>query len=76
MLTTPPRYFDRKLETLGRKEIQELRDHLIEDTLAVAQDNHFYSSFYARAGVDYVSVGALTHSSPYLDLGLDLSHTV
>jgi nicotinate-nucleotide pyrophosphorylase (carboxylating) len=31
---------------------------------------------YAQAGVDYVSVGALTHSSPYLDLGLDLSRTV
>jgi nicotinate-nucleotide pyrophosphorylase (carboxylating) len=26
----------------------------------------------ARTGVDYVSVGALTHSSPALDLGLDL----
>ncbi|HEX4064010.1 MAG TPA: carboxylating nicotinate-nucleotide diphosphorylase [Streptosporangiaceae bacterium] len=31
---------------------------------------------YAQTGVDYVSVGALTHSSPYLDLGLDLSRTV
>lgn len=27
---------------------------------------------YARAGVDLISVGALTHSSPVLDLGLDL----
>jgi nicotinate-nucleotide pyrophosphorylase (carboxylating) len=26
----------------------------------------------AATGVDYVSVGALTHSSPALDLGLDL----
>ncbi|NKQ56551.1 carboxylating nicotinate-nucleotide diphosphorylase [Amycolatopsis sp. K13G38] len=27
---------------------------------------------YARTGVDYLAVGALTHSSPALDLGLDL----
>ncbi|MGW2865238.1 carboxylating nicotinate-nucleotide diphosphorylase [Streptomyces sp. NPDC001205] len=27
---------------------------------------------YAEAGVDYLSVGALTHSSPVLDVGLDL----
>jgi nicotinate-nucleotide pyrophosphorylase (carboxylating) len=26
---------------------------------------------YAETGVDYLSVGALTHSAPYLDLGLD-----
>ena len=26
----------------------------------------------AATGVDYVAVGALTHSSPVLDLGLDL----
>ncbi|MFD7907744.1 carboxylating nicotinate-nucleotide diphosphorylase [Kitasatospora sp. NPDC059722] len=29
---------------------------------------------YAEAGVDYLSVGALTHSSPILDIGLDLRH--
>jgi nicotinate-nucleotide pyrophosphorylase (carboxylating) len=34
-------------------------------TLAVAQE-------YAETGVDYLSVGALTHSSPILDLALDL----
>ena len=34
-------------------------------TLDVARD-------YARTGVDYLSVGALTHSSPILDLALDL----
>jgi nicotinate-nucleotide pyrophosphorylase (carboxylating) len=28
---------------------------------------------YAETGVDYLSVGALTHSAPYLDLGMDLS---
>lgn len=27
---------------------------------------------YAEAGVDFISVGALTHSAPVLDLGLDL----
>jgi nicotinate-nucleotide pyrophosphorylase (carboxylating) len=34
-------------------------------TLAVARD-------VAETGVDYLSVGALTHSSPILDLALDL----
>jgi nicotinate-nucleotide pyrophosphorylase (carboxylating) len=34
-------------------------------TLAVARE-------YATTGVDYLSVGALTHSSPVLDLALDL----
>lgn len=28
---------------------------------------------YAEAGVDFVSVGALTHSAPILDIGLDLA---
>ncbi|KGN40155.1 carboxylating nicotinate-nucleotide diphosphorylase [Knoellia aerolata] len=36
-------------------------------TLDVAAD-------YAATGVDYLSVGALTHSSPILDLALDLRH--
>ncbi len=27
---------------------------------------------YAETGVDYLAVGALTHSSPVLDIGLDL----
>jgi nicotinate-nucleotide pyrophosphorylase (carboxylating) len=27
---------------------------------------------YAETGVDYLAVGALTHSAPALDLGLDL----
>ncbi len=27
---------------------------------------------YAEAGVDYISVGAITHSAPALDIGLDL----
>jgi nicotinate-nucleotide pyrophosphorylase (carboxylating) len=34
-------------------------------TLAVAAE-------YARTGVDYLSVGALTHSSPILDIAMDL----
>ena len=33
-------------------------------TLDVARD-------YASCGVDFLAVGALTHSSPVLDLGLD-----
>ncbi|CRK58846.1 Quinolinate phosphoribosyltransferase [decarboxylating] [Alloactinosynnema sp. L-07] len=36
-------------------------------TLEVARE-------YAATGVDYLAVGALTHSSPALDLGMDLSH--
>jgi nicotinate-nucleotide pyrophosphorylase (carboxylating) len=27
---------------------------------------------YAAAGVDFISVGALTHSAPAVDIGLDL----
>jgi nicotinate-nucleotide pyrophosphorylase (carboxylating) len=27
---------------------------------------------YASAGADFISVGALTHSAPVLDIGLDL----
>ena len=34
-------------------------------TLAVARE-------YAQTGVDYLSVGALTHSAPILDIALDL----
>jgi nicotinate-nucleotide pyrophosphorylase (carboxylating) len=34
-------------------------------TLAVARE-------YAETGVDYLAVGALTHSAPALDLGLDV----
>ena len=29
---------------------------------------------YAATGVDFISVGALTHSAPVLDIGLDLEH--
>jgi nicotinate-nucleotide pyrophosphorylase (carboxylating) len=35
-------------------------------TLAVARE-------YAETGVDFLSVGALTHSSPILDVALDLA---
>jgi nicotinate-nucleotide pyrophosphorylase (carboxylating) len=28
---------------------------------------------YAETGVDYLAVGALTHSAPFLDLGMDLT---
>ncbi len=30
----------------------------------------------ARAGVDVISVGALTHSAPALDIGLDVTHSL
>jgi nicotinate-nucleotide pyrophosphorylase (carboxylating) len=29
----------------------------------------------ARSGVDYLAIGALTHSAPALDIGLDLVTT-
>jgi len=29
---------------------------------------------YAATGVDYLAVGALTHSAPVLDIGLDLKN--
>jgi nicotinate-nucleotide pyrophosphorylase (carboxylating) len=28
---------------------------------------------YAETGVDYIAVGAITHSAPILDIGLDIS---
>jgi nicotinate-nucleotide pyrophosphorylase (carboxylating) len=31
---------------------------------------------YAETGVDYLAVGALTHSAPFLDLGMDLTASV
>jgi nicotinate-nucleotide pyrophosphorylase (carboxylating) len=31
------------------------------------------ASEVAAMGVDYISIGALTHSAPALDLGLDLA---
>jgi nicotinate-nucleotide pyrophosphorylase (carboxylating) len=27
---------------------------------------------YAESGVDYIAIGALTHSAPVFDIGLDL----
>lgn len=43
---------------------------------AVLESSGFYFTLdsaraYAEAGVDYLAVGALTHSSPILDIGLD-----
>jgi nicotinate-nucleotide pyrophosphorylase (carboxylating) len=32
------------------------------------------SNAVAKTGVDYLAVGALTHSAPALDIGLDLVH--
>jgi nicotinate-nucleotide pyrophosphorylase (carboxylating) len=28
---------------------------------------------YAQSGVDYLAIGALTHSAPVLDIGLDMN---
>jgi nicotinate-nucleotide pyrophosphorylase (carboxylating) len=28
---------------------------------------------YAESGVDYLAIGALTHSAPVLDIGLDMT---
>ncbi|MFH8992844.1 carboxylating nicotinate-nucleotide diphosphorylase [Streptomyces sp. NPDC017940] len=42
---------------------------LLESSGRLTLDN---AVAYARTGVDYLAVGALTHSSPILDIGLDL----
>ncbi|KUF15621.1 carboxylating nicotinate-nucleotide diphosphorylase [Streptomyces silvensis] len=42
---------------------------LLESSGRLSLDN---AAAYARTGVDYLAVGALTHSSPILDIGLDL----
>ena len=41
----------------------------LEATGGLTQD---VAAEYAATGVDYLSVGALTHSSPILDIALDL----
>lgn len=42
---------------------------LLESSGRLTLDN---ARAYAATGVDYLAVGALTHSSPILDIGLDL----
>jgi nicotinate-nucleotide pyrophosphorylase (carboxylating) len=42
---------------------------MLESSGRLALDN---AHAYAETGVDYLAVGALTHSSPILDIGLDL----
>jgi nicotinate-nucleotide pyrophosphorylase (carboxylating) len=42
---------------------------MLESSGRLALDN---ARVYAETGVDYLAVGALTHSSPILDIGLDL----
>ena len=42
---------------------------LVEASGGVTLDN---APAYAAAGADLISVGAITHSAPILDLGLDL----
>jgi nicotinate-nucleotide pyrophosphorylase (carboxylating) len=43
---------------------------LIEASGGVSLEN---VAAYAAAGADLISVGALTHSAPILDIGLDLA---
>lgn len=52
----------RRVRATGRRTRLEASGGL---TLAVARD-------YAETGVDYLAVGALTHSAPALDLGMDM----
>ncbi|MFD0308590.1 carboxylating nicotinate-nucleotide diphosphorylase [Streptomyces sp. NPDC059517] len=47
---------------VGGRALLEASGRLTLDTAAA----------YARTGVDFLAVGALTHSSPILDIGLDL----
>jgi len=68
------RHFDSKLDVIYldsclmgavevATEIQTSAHYLVANENARA---------YADTGVDYLAVGALTHSSPILDIGLDL----
>ena len=46
-------------------------DVLLEASGGVTLDN---VAAFAGAGADLVSVGAITHSAPILDVGLDIEH--
>ena len=48
-------------------------DGPVRERLLDAAEELFYDGGIAATGVDYLAVGALTHSAPALDLGLDLS---
>lgn len=56
MITSPPRYFDRSIETLDSAQIERLQDRLVQETMATIQGNAFFSSIYRRAGVDVSGV--------------------
>ena len=69
----------------GRRRLPALRQHapeLLREVVAAVGDRAELeatggltlddASAYAATGVDYLSVGALTHSSPILDIALDL----
>jgi nicotinate-nucleotide pyrophosphorylase (carboxylating) len=60
---TPPRLRE-VVAAVGDRVELEATGNL---TLATARE-------YAATGVDYLSVGALTHSSPVLDIAMDLQH--
>lgn len=58
----PPEVLRQVVETVGDRAELEATGNL---TLARARE-------FAETGVDYLSVGALTHSSPVLDIAMDL----
>ncbi|MCW8103085.1 carboxylating nicotinate-nucleotide diphosphorylase [Streptomyces tauricus] len=57
-----PSECEQAVALVGGRALLEASGRLTLDTAAA----------YARTGVDFLAVGALTHSSPILDIGLDL----
>ena len=57
-----PDEVERCVREVDRRSVVEVSGGVTLDTVAA----------YAAAGVDLISVGALTHSAPVLDLGLDV----
>ncbi|MEW2573098.1 carboxylating nicotinate-nucleotide diphosphorylase [Streptomyces sp. NPDC047070] len=60
-----PTQCEEAVALVGGRALLEASGRLTLDTAAA----------YARTGVDFLAVGALTHSSPILDIGLDLRDT-
>lgn len=52
-------------------EVQDVAD-FTGDSLALSRLTLSDAAATAACGVDYISVGALTHSAPILDLALDM----
>ena len=65
-----------EVRTVPDPELREPTDAIVAVSAAglCGSDLHTYSGReVAATGVDFLAVGALTHSAPALDLGLDLS---